>query len=261
MVRSRNLNLFALVSFDDKHFNDKSFGFIKKKASDDLQLSVSGDARDDLLTGGVNTYELVALHGSLKLPDRSVFTDDPASFSVARFNASRLQNLISNRLLLLASIKGQYAINNLDSTEQFQLGGPDRVRAFGPGEGTGDSGVVGSLELRYLPPEEWFGRISRELVFSTFYDYGSIRYRHDTDQFAAGRPADSRTASACRASAWRGVGPAAQFLAAPDPGLASQRRGEERHEKEPAHLFRRQQVVLILSVPSDPHPATRVSAA
>ena len=179
VVRSRNLNLFALVSFDAKHFDDKSFGFTKKKSSDDLQLSASGDARDDLLTGGVNTYELVALHGSLKLQDRTPFTDDPASFSLARVNLSRLQNLLSNRLLLLASLKGQYAINNLDATEQFQLGGPDRVRAFGPGEGTGDSGVVGSLELRYLPPEEWFGRISRELVFSTFYDYGSIRFRHD----------------------------------------------------------------------------------
>jgi hemolysin activation/secretion protein len=132
-----------------------------------------------MLTGGVNTYELVALHGSLKLQNRTPVTDDPASFSLARLNVSRLQNLLSDRLLLLASVKAQYALNNLDSTEQFQLGGPDQVRAFGPGEGTGDSGVVGSLELRFLPPEAWFGRISRELVFSTFYDYGTIRFRHD----------------------------------------------------------------------------------
>lgn len=179
VVRSRNLNLFALVSFDAKHFDDKSFGFTTKKSSDDLQLSASGDARDDMLTGGVNTYELVALHGSLKLQNRTPVTDDPASFSLARLNVSRLQNLLSDRLLLLASVKAQYALNNLDSTEQFQLGGPDQVRAFGPGEGTGDSGVVGSLELRFLPPEAWFGRISRELVFSTFYDYGTIRFRHD----------------------------------------------------------------------------------
>ena len=71
----------------------------------------------------------------------------------------------------------------IHGAEQFQLGGPDRVRAFGPGEGTGDSGVVASIELRYLPPEEWFGRISRELVFSAFYDMGTIRFRHKpTDQ-------------------------------------------------------------------------------
>ena len=180
VVRSRNLNLFALVSIDSKRFNDKLFGSTQKKTSNDLQLSVSGDARDDLLTGGVNTYELVALRGNLKLPQAAAENDNPPNFTLARFSGSRLQNLISNRLLLLTtSLKGQYALNNLDSTEQFQLGGPDRVRAFGPGEGTGDSGVVASLELRYLPPEEWFGRISRELVFSTFYDVGTIRFRHD----------------------------------------------------------------------------------
>ena len=85
---------------------------------------------------------------------------------------------MNNRLLLLASFRGQYAFDNLDSTEQFQLGGPDRVRAFAPGEGTGDTGLVASLELRYLPPEEWFGRISRELVFSGFFDVGTIQFRH-----------------------------------------------------------------------------------
>ena len=178
VVRSRNLNLFGLVSIDSKRFNDKLFGLTQKKTSYDLQLSVSGDARDDLLTGGVNTFELVALRGNLKPANPAAENENPRNFTLARFSASRLQNLISNRLLLLASLKGQYALNNLDHTEQFQLGGPERVRAFGPGEGTGDTGAVASIELRYLPPEEWFGRLSRELVFSTFFDIGTIRFRH-----------------------------------------------------------------------------------
>ena len=178
VVRSRNLNLFGLVSIDSKRFNDKLFGLTQKKTSYDLQLSVSGDARDDLLTGGVNTFELVALRGNLKPANSAAENENPRNFTLARFSASRLQNLISNRLLLLASLKGQYALNNLDNTEQFQLGGPERVRAFGPGEGTGDTGAVASIELRYLPPEEWFGRLSRELVFSTFFDIGTIRFRH-----------------------------------------------------------------------------------
>jgi hemolysin activation/secretion protein len=182
VVRSRNLNLFGLVSIDSKRFNDKLFGTTQKKTSNDLQLSVSGDARDDLLSGGVNTFELAALHGKLDTA-QNAGNENPPSFTLARFNGSRLQNLISNRLLLLTSFKGQYAFENLDNTEQFQLGGPDRVRAFGPGEGTGDTGIVASIELRYLPPEEWFGRISRELVFSAFYDIGTIRFRHKpTDQ-------------------------------------------------------------------------------
>ena len=187
VIRSRNLNLFALVSADSKHFDDTLFGATQKKTTSDLQLSVSGDARDDLLTGAVNTYELVALHGKLSLQQGSL-NDNPANYTAGRLNLSRLQNLLSNRLLLLTSLKGQYAINNLDSTEQFELGGPDHVRAFAPGEGTGDSGLVASIELRYLPPQEWFGRISRELVFSSFYDVGTIRFRHDPTSAIVANP-------------------------------------------------------------------------
>jgi len=187
VVRSRNLNLFALVSGDYKRFDDRLFGASQKKTTTDLQLSISGDARDDLLTGGVNTYELVALHGRLKLPPGTL-NDNPPNYSLVRANASRLQNLVNNRLLLLVALKSQYALQNLDSTEQFQLGGPDRVRAFGPGEGTGDTGLVASVELRLLPPESWLGRVSREIVFSAFVDAGTIRFRHDDAKARAAQP-------------------------------------------------------------------------
>jgi hemolysin activation/secretion protein len=182
VVRSRNLNLFTLLSADSKSFDDKQGpGISQHKTSTDVQLTVSGDARDDLLTGGVNTYELTGLKGSIKFP-LGVTTDNPESFALTRLSLARLQNLVSNRLLLYAIVRGQYAFQNLDSTEQFQAGGPDRVRAFAPGEGTADSGAVMSLELRLLPPEAWLGRIARELVFSAFYDVGRVKLRHDPSQ-------------------------------------------------------------------------------
>jgi hemolysin activation/secretion protein len=179
VVRSRNLNLFALLSLDAKRYDDRveTAGVTTRKRVDNLQLSISGDLRDDLLTGGVNTYELSLVSGRLSSPRRPA--DVPENFSHVRLNVSRLQNLINNRLLLYASLKSQFATKNLDSTEQFQAGGPDRVRAFAPGEGTGDSGAVGSLELRLLPPEAWFGRVARERVFSAFVDAGRTRVRAD----------------------------------------------------------------------------------
>lgn len=36
---------------------------------------------------------------------------------------------------------------NLDNAEKFQLGGPDGVRGYPVGEGSGDTGILGSLEL------------------------------------------------------------------------------------------------------------------
>lgn len=178
VVRSRNLNLFALVSVDSKQFDDRaeSSGADQRKRVTDLQFSLSGDARDDLLTGGVNTYELTVVSGRLT-PPSGIASDLPRRFTLARLNASRLQNLVGNRLLLYGNLKSQFTAKNLDNTEQFQLGGPDRVRAFAPGEGTGDNGLVVSLELRLLPPEEWFGRVARELVFSAFVDAGRSRPR------------------------------------------------------------------------------------
>lgn len=178
VVRSRNLNLFALVSADAKRYDDRvEVGQSRTlKRVDDLQLSLSGDARDDLLSGGVNTGELSLLGGHLSQPS-STSNPLPAGFVHLRLNLSRLQNLVDNRLLLYLQLKGQYTRRNLDSSEQFQLGGPERVRAFAPGEGTGDSGLQTSLELRLLPPEAWFGRAARELVFSAFVDAGVVRLR------------------------------------------------------------------------------------
>jgi hemolysin activation/secretion protein len=188
VIRSRNLNLFGLLSIDVKDFTDTAgavegrTGIVKKKKVTDLQASVSGDARDDFLTGGVNTYELVLVHGKLEQPNILGSSDNPPNYTFARLNLTRLQNVIDNRLLLYTALRSQLAFNNLDSVEQFQVGGPDRVRAFAPGEGTGDEGLVLTLELRFLPPEAWFGsynRIAREVVFSAFIDTGVAKARHD----------------------------------------------------------------------------------
>ncbi|MFN0184907.1 MAG: ShlB/FhaC/HecB family hemolysin secretion/activation protein [Aquabacterium sp.] len=173
VIRSRNLNLFGLLSLDAKSFNDKQgvTGFAVAKKVNTVQLSGSGDARDDYFSGGVNTYDLGLIQGSLSVLNSQL----PKSFALMRFSATRLQNLVDNKLLLYAALRGQVAFKNLDTTMKFQLGGADRVRAFAPGEGTGDTGLALSTELRYLPPEDLLGRIAREMVFSAFFDFGTVK--------------------------------------------------------------------------------------
>jgi hemolysin activation/secretion protein len=190
-VRSRNLNLFALAAVDAKRFNDTQAVVTQTKRVTDLQFSLSGDARDDLLTGGVNTFEATLVRGSLDVENRQTALDNPPSFTLARVNLSRLQNLVNNRLLMYFNLKSQIAFDNLDNTEQFQIGGTDRVRAFAPGEGTGDEGLVVSVELRFLPPDEWFGRVSRELVFSAFADAGQVKLRNDPTRANAAAAANN----------------------------------------------------------------------
>jgi hemolysin activation/secretion protein len=138
-----------------------------------------------MLSGGVNTFELNASTGQLKYPlGQQAGSDVAPSFSKVSMGFTRLQNLVNSRLLLYVAARAQAAFANLDNTEQFRIGGPDGVRAFAPGEGTGDQGGLMTTELRLLPPEEWLGNFARETVFSAFYDVGRILVRYDSSKLS-----------------------------------------------------------------------------
>lgn len=179
LVRSRNLNLFTLLSLEHKQYEDRNSISGTRKTVDALALGITGDFRDSLLGGGVNTYEASLTSGEVKYPDgRNAALEDDPRFTKLSYGFTRLQDVLTGRLLAYLSLRGQFVGNNLDTTEQFRLGGLDGVRAFPVGEITGDIGTVASLELRLLPPEAWFGRVAREMVFSAFVDAGSVQYRY-----------------------------------------------------------------------------------
>ena len=191
VIRSRNLNLFTVASVEHKAYEDRQSEADSRsvKNVDTLALGVTGDFRDAVLGGGVNTYDASLVSGRVNYPDgKPGGLDDATSFSKLTFGYSRLQDLLfllpslqdkrSGKVLAYFATHGQFAFANLDTTEQFRLGGPDGVRAFAAGEGTGDEGLVVTLEARLLPPEAWFGRYSSELVASAFFDAGFVRYRH-----------------------------------------------------------------------------------
>jgi hemolysin activation/secretion protein len=180
LVRSRNLNLFTLLSVEKKQYTDRQeqAGGLSKKDVQAVSVGTTGDFRDSWLGGSVNTYDANLSGGQVKYPaGRNPSLDDDERYTKLTYSFNRLQDLVTGRALVYMSLRGQYAANNLDTTEQFRLGGPDSVRAFDTGEGTGDIGTVGSLELRLLPPDAWFGRIAREMVFSAFADGGYVQYR------------------------------------------------------------------------------------
>lgn len=179
VVRARNLNLFTLLALESKQYEDRNLNGRARKGVDAVVLGATGDFRDSLLGGGVSTYELNVASGQLRYPDgRNPALDDDVRYTKLTYGYTRLQNLLPGRVLLYAALRGQHAVNNLDTTEQFRIGGPDGVRAFAAGEGTGDIGVVATLELRVLPPEALLGRVAREMVFSVFADGGYVQYRY-----------------------------------------------------------------------------------
>ena len=179
LVRSRNLNSFALATLEQKSYTDTIAGYTTEKETQDLQLGLVGDFRDNWLTGGVNAYELTWMHGRIEMKSGNLTV--PTNFDKYSLGFSRLQNIISNRLLAYLRYKGQIAAVNLDTTERFGMGGPSGIRAYAPGEGTADNAHLITTELRWLPPESLFGRLGREMVFSVFYDVGFGKVRHDPD--------------------------------------------------------------------------------
>ncbi len=181
VVRARNLNLFTLVSLEHKQYEDRQseVNAISRKTVDTVAVGTTGDFRDSWFGGAVNTYEANVISGNVKYPEgRNPALDDDPTFTKITVGYSRLQDWFTNRALVYFAFRGQAVAKNLDTTEQFRLGGPDGVRAFAAGDGTGDLGAVTSLELRLLPPEDWFGRIAREMVFSVFVDGGYVQYRY-----------------------------------------------------------------------------------
>ena len=179
-IRSRNLNLFTLASLQAKQYNDTVSTIQVDKSIRNIVLGAAGDFRDALLSGGVSTYELSAAYGNVQIngkrPDGLI---DSPTYTKIKAGYARLQNVVTGKMLVYMRLSGQWGLDNLDNTEQFVLGGADGVRAYGPGEGLGDSGLLATVEMRFIPPDEWFGRAAREVAFGVFYDWGGFRRRHD----------------------------------------------------------------------------------
>lgn len=208
VIRSRNLNWFALVAYDAKHYDDREEASASqtKKQVQSISIAGNGDIRDSLLTGGVNSYDLNISSGQVKyITNRPTGLTDDDRYTKLNVSVSRLQNLLTGRLLAYLSVRGQYSLNNLDTTEQFRLGGPDGVRAFANGEGTGDSGLLASLELRSplstLLTSQW----AQETVLALFADYGQVTFRRHPASGQSATGASSASSSGNSAS-YSGVG-------------------------------------------------------
>jgi len=230
--RSRNLNLFVVATLDHKAQTDAQVGESVRRRITSLTLGLTGDLRDNLLGGAVSTFEAHLSGGEVRYDGlaRSA-VDDAPRFTRLSLAMNRLQNLVDGRLLLYAALRAQQAMDNLDSAEQFRVGGPDGVRAFAPGEGTGDSGLVATAELRLLPPEAWLGRLAREFVLSAFVDHGEVRFRHDASRQSARFVNRAHYTGAGLALAWER--PGAYALRA---SLATRLAGQARSEADQGRL-------------------------
>lgn len=172
LLRRRTANATASATYEYKALTDSSFDVdTAKKEHHSGIIAFNGDCYDTLLGGGYTTWNAGVTTGSYH-NDISTPSMMRMQGAYTRFNLglARLQKL-AERVTLNLSWSSQFSLNNLDTSEKFNLGGPYGVRAYPVGEASGDEGQLFNIDLRYdMPlPAAWGA-----LQMSGFYDAGEI---------------------------------------------------------------------------------------
>ncbi len=176
-LRSQITNLNLGASHDSKALRDRvdSTASVTDKDIDVTTLTLSGDRLDGFFGGGIASASLGYSFGRLRLDPVNAALDQAATghgsgghYDKWNFSLSRLQRL-GDQWSLNASLSGQIAGKNLDSSEKFTLGGAQGVRAYPQGEASGDDAWLANLELRYSLAQ-W-----PDLQAIAFHDVGASR--------------------------------------------------------------------------------------
>jgi hemolysin activation/secretion protein len=165
-VRTPHVNLYGQIQYDHKQLDDAigASDLHTDRHLDDGTVSLAGDLRDTLLSGGVNTWSLGWTSGRVGFDDASAQRADAATantrgrFSLWNANLSRLQYLSPSNALYV-TISGQWTNADLDPVERMIAGGAYTVRAYDMGALSGDTGIRASAELRHELGMLWRGRL------------------------------------------------------------------------------------------------------
>lgn len=177
LLRRRTANMTAAATYEYKRLIDGALDVTTRDRSlHSGAATLSGDLYDTLLGGGYTTWSAGVTAGNMneRIADISL-TKTEGAYARVNLGLSRLQRLTDSLALTLAG-SGQVAPGNLDSSEKLNLGGPNGVRAYPVGEGSGDGGLLLSADLRYdVPLPAGLGT----LQLSGLYDAGWVRLHKD----------------------------------------------------------------------------------
>lgn len=173
VVRSQQANLFVTGGITGKIFENFA-GTILTRSSQSIAATaaMNGNWVDRVFSGASNQASLSVTAGNLHIRDEQSYASDAATAATdgmfTKFNAAISRNqVVRDGTNLLLSVTGQYALENLDSSEKFFLGGPNGVRGYPVSEGGGSQGHIGTVELRTKLPKNWELRL--------FYDSGRVK--------------------------------------------------------------------------------------
>ena len=174
LMRSQATNLNVTMNYDIKSYmnkNNTTQYVISSYNINNFSVGLSGNHYDGFGGGGISTGSVSVVQGYLDIlgtssPGYGVYT--PPSFTKLALSGSRNQQLTEDGLAsFYLALSGQMASVNLNSAEQFYLGGPYGVRAYPVAQGGGSQGGLATAELRRHLPQNF--------TVSAFFDAGLIQ--------------------------------------------------------------------------------------
>jgi hemolysin activation/secretion protein len=156
LIRAVDANLYGQIRYDHKRVADDidATGLKTERHLDNWSAALNGDWRDAALAGGAGTWNIGYTTGRVDFDNSAAERSDSATantrgrFSKWNGNVAHLLNVTHNNTLYLA-LSGQWVDGNLDASEKMVAGGPYSVRAYDVDAISGDSGLLGSIELRH----------------------------------------------------------------------------------------------------------------
>ena len=177
LQRSLDANASVQLQYDVNQLQDHidSASLQTDRTISSVSVTASGDRRNNYKRGGVSSWNFGFKSGDVSFDNSAAEGLDASSaktagnFEKINLSLNHLQS-VSDKGSAYLSASGQWASQNLDSSEKLSAGGVGAVRAYGSGAVSGDMGYVASVEFRYYLAQAFDGSLNGTL----FYDAANV---------------------------------------------------------------------------------------
>lgn len=171
LERSALSNKTIAINFENKNYSNQAAGVEATNYQlNDLSVGISGS---NFVGKNYYTWGSTLTGGYLTINNVNQFTNDANGaatqgfFAKLGFNASASTPLPIEKTMATFSLYGQLSNKNLNSAEQFYLGGPYGVRAYPVAQGGGAQGAIASIEIMHV--------FENNIQLGAFIDAGLIQ--------------------------------------------------------------------------------------
>lgn len=152
-IRSTHGNLYGRLSADRRRMSDDVDIIASRSHRHTFgwTATLAGDTRSDT---GITNFSVAAAYGRLGFDNPlaefvdAISTRTRGHYVKWTLSLARLQKLSADNAVYVG-FRGQWANRNLDSVEQFYLGGADNVRGYDSGVVAGAQGQMLNVEFRH----------------------------------------------------------------------------------------------------------------